>query len=255
MSQSVVVTGASSGIGRAVALEYSRPNSTLGLIGRSAARLEEVATECRRSGADVTNGVVDVRDRPGLARWLTAFDDVHPIDLLVANAGVLVRMAPGDIEPADDAYALMETNVLGVFNTVQPLIPRMMARKRGQIAIVASIAAFTPLPHSPSYSSSKAAVLNYGLSLRPIMGAHGVGVSVICSGFVETPMIADIKGPKPFNMSAEKAAQLIRRGLERNRGLIAFPLLFAAMSRIDGLLPETIRRWVNPDLRNIVGRC
>src|SRR5476649_2443419 len=109
MSQSVVVTGASSGIGRAVALEYSRPNMTLGLIARSTERLEGVATECRKSGANVTNGVVDVRDRPGLAHWLNAFDDIHPIDLLVANAGVLVRMVPGDIEPADDAYALMET--------------------------------------------------------------------------------------------------------------------------------------------------
>jgi short-subunit dehydrogenase len=225
MSQSVVITGASSGIGRAIALEYSRPHATLGLIGRSTERLEEVATECRKLGASVTIGVVDVRDRPGLARWLTAFDDNHPIDLLVANAGVLVRMVPGDIEPADDAYALM-----------------------------ASVAAFTPLPHSPSYSSSKAAVLNYGLSLRPVMGAHGVRVSVICSGFVETPMIADIKGPKPFNMSAENAARLIRRGLDKNRGLIAFPFLFAAMSRIDGLLPESIRRWMNPDLRAIVRR-
>ncbi len=251
MSQSVVITGASSGIGQAIALEYSHPNSILGLIGRSTARLEETAAECRILGADVTNGIVDVRDRVGLGRWLAAFDDVHPIDLLVANAGVLVRVIPGDIEPSDEAYALMETNVLGVFNTVQPLIPRMMTRKQGQIAIVASVAAFTTLPHSPSYSSSKAAVLNYGLSLRPALAAHGVRVSVICSGFVETPMIAHIKGPKPFNMSAQQAARHIRLGLEKNKGLIAFPRIFAAISRIDGLLPESIRRWVNADLRNI----
>ena len=253
MNQVVVITGASSGIGRAVALNYARPHVILGLIGRSAERLEQVAGECRSLGAEVSIGTIDVRDRSKLAQWLAAFDALHPIDLLMANAGVLVRTTPGagDIEPPDEAYALMETNVLGVLNTVQPLIPRMVERKRGQIAIVASVAAFNPVPHSASYCSSKAAVMNYGLALRPGLAAHGVRLSVICSGFVETPMISEIKGPKPFNMSVEKAARLIRQGLEKNRGLIAFPFLFATMSRIDGLWPEFIRKWVNPDLRNI----
>jgi short-subunit dehydrogenase len=138
----------------------------------------------------------------------------------------------------------MQTNVLGVLNTLQPLIPRMVDRKRGQLALVASVAAFTPLPHSPSYSGSKAAVLNYGLSLRAVLAAHGIGVSVICSGFIETPMIAAIKDPKPFNMTANKAATLIRRGLERNQAVIMFPLFFAILSRIDGLLPDRIRRFL-----------
>ena len=241
--RSLVITGASSGIGRALALEYAAQEVVVGLLGRDAGRLEQVAIECRARGAAARVGVIDVRDRARLAGWLEEFDNAHPIDLVIANAGVLVRMSGGEVEPADDAHALMQTNVLGVLNTVQPLIPRMTARKRGQIALVASIAAFTPLPHSPSYSASKAAVLNYGLSLRAALAAHGVRVSVVCSGFVETPMIARIKDPKPFNMTAERAVALIRRGLEQDRAVIMFPLFFGIMSRIDGLLPDRVRRY------------
>jgi short-subunit dehydrogenase len=242
--RSLIITGASSGIGRALALEYAAQKGVVGLLGRDAGRLEQVAAECCARGAEAKIGVLDVRDRAQVAAWLEDFDKAHPVDLLVANAGVLVRMPGGEIEPADDAHALMQTNVLGVLNTVQPLIPRMIERKTGQIALVASIAAFTPLPHSPSYSASKAAVLNYGLSIRAVLAVHGVRVSVVCSGFIETPMIADIKDPKPFNMSATKAAGIIRHGLERDRAVIMFPLFFATMSRIDGLLPDRLRRWL-----------
>jgi short-subunit dehydrogenase len=241
--RTVVITGASSGIGRSLALEYAAPEVVIGLLGRDAGRLEEVAVACRARGADAVIGVVDVRDRAALAAWLGDFDRLHPVDLVVANAGVLVRMPGGEVEPADDAYDLMQVNVLGVLNTVQPMIPKMRERRRGQLALVASVAAFTPLPHSPSYSASKAAVLNYGLSLRAVLAVHGIGVSVICCGFVETPMISEIKDPKPFNMTPEKAAERIRRGLEQDRAVIMFPLFFALMSRLDGLLPDRVRRY------------
>lgn len=242
--RNLVITGASSGIGRALALEYAAAGVVIGLVGRDTRRLEQVAADCRARGAEATIGALDVRDRSGLAAWLAAFDDSHPIDLLVANAGVLVRMSGGEIEPADEAHALIQVNVLGVQNTVQPIIPRMVARKRGQIALVASVAAFTPLPHSPSYSASKAAVLNYGLSLRAVLARHGVRLSVVCNGFVETGMTADIRDPMPFSMSAQKAAGIMRRGLARDRAVVMFPLVFAALSRIDGLLPDRVRRFI-----------
>jgi short-subunit dehydrogenase len=241
--RTVVITGASSGIGRSLALEYAAPGTVIGLVGRDAGRLGQVAAECRARGAEVVTGTTDVRDRAALAAWLEDFDRVHPVDLVVANAGVLVRMPGGEVEPADDAYALMQINVLGVLNTVQPMIPLMRKRRQGQLALVASVAAFTPLPHSPSYSGSKAAVLNYGLSLRAVLAVHGIRVNVICCGFVETPMIADIRDPKPFNMTSGKAAERIRHGLEQDRAVIMFPLLFALMSRLDGLLPDRVRRY------------
>ncbi len=241
--RSIVITGASSGIGRALAFEYAGQDVVLGLLGRDSRRLEQIAVECRARGATVKTGAIDVRDRADMAAWLADFDGTHPVDLVVANAGVLVKTEADEVEPADDSYALFQTNVLGVLNTVQPLIPRMMARRNGQMALIASVAAFTPLPHSPSYSASKAAVLNYGLSLRACLAGHGVQVSVVCSGFVETPMIADIKAPKPFNMTVERAVGIIRIGLERNRAVVMFPLFFALMSRMDGLLPDRVRRY------------
>lgn len=250
--RNIVVTGASSGIGRALALEYARPGTVLGLIGRHRGRLDEVAADCRNRGAAVQVGSVDVCDREQLHQWVGAFDRTTPIDLLIANAGILVRMPGADLEPADEAYKLMQINVLGVLNTVQPIAPLMIERRAGQVAIISSVAAFTPLPHSPSYSASKAAALNYGLSLRTLLGQHGVRVSVVCSGFVETPMIAHVADPKPFNMSAERAAQLIRAGLAKNRAVIMFPLFFGLMSRMDGLLPDALRRFFY--LRSARGR-
>jgi short-subunit dehydrogenase len=240
----VVITGASSGIGQALALRYARDGATIGLIGRDQARLQNVAAECQRRGANIRSGEIDVRDRPELTRWLEAFDTATPIDLLIANAGVMEGTPPGgQIEPPDAAYALIQTNVLGTLNTVQPLLPKMMARGRGQIAIVSSIAGFIPLPDSPSYCASKAAVLNYGLALRALLHPYGIGVSVICPGYVTTPMMLRESGPKPFTVPPERAADLICRGLDRNQAVIAFPFFFALVTRIGGLLPDRLRQW------------
>jgi len=243
MSKAVVITGASSGIGAALALHYAHEGVRLGLLGRSTARLGRIADACRRMGADVETGTIDVRDRPEIGAWLAAFDDAHPVDLLIANAGVMAgRPADGMLEPADVGHALVETNVLGVLNTVQPLLPRMLARGAGQIAIVSSIAAFIPLPDAPSYGASKAATLSYGLGLRALLDAHGIRVSVVCPGYVHTPMMEQESGPKPGATDPAAAARLIARGLERNKSVITFPFLFSLMTRIGGLLPDRLRR-------------
>jgi short-subunit dehydrogenase len=244
MWRSIVITGASSGIGEALALRYARDGATLGLIGRNMERLEGVAVRCRGIGAEVWIGRIDVRARAELMSWLEEFDRAAPIDLLIANAGVMEGTPPGGIiEPPDAAYALIETNVLGVLNTVQPMIPRMMARGRGQIAIVSSIAGFIPLPDAPSYCASKSAVLNYGRALRDVLAPYGVGVSVICPSYITTPMLMRESGPKPFVMAPDKAAGLICRGINKNRALIAFPFFFALITRLGGLLPDYLRRW------------
>ena len=254
MPQRIVITGASSGIGKALALRYAGEGASLGLLGRHRDRLEAVARECRALGAAADTSVVDVRDRAELNRWMTDFDRKVPVDLVIANAGVMEGTRPGgQIEPPDAAYALMEINVLGLLNTVQPLLPAMMARGRGQIALVGSIAGFVPLADSPSYAASKAAVLSYGLSLRDLLQPYGVGVSVICPGYIATPMMDRENGPKPFAMPAEKAAAIIARGIARDQGVVVLPRLFGAMTRIGGILPERIRRWTSKSFRFTVG--
>lgn len=248
--QNILITGASSGIGRALALRHARDGATLALLGRNAGRLEDVAAECRKLGATVEVAAMDVRDRPRMLEWIAAFDRAHPIDLLFANAGVMEGTPrEGTIEASDAAYALIETNIGGVLNTVQPVLPGMMQRSRGQIAIVSSIAAFVPLADSPSYCASKAAVLSYGLSLRTLLAPHGIRISVICPGYITTPMMLREQGPKPFEMAPEKAVEIIRRGLERDRAVIAFPWLFALVTRINGLLPDRLRRRLLRDFR------
>jgi short-subunit dehydrogenase len=250
MPRTILITGASSGIGRAVALHYAAGGDRLALFGRDRSRLEAVAEQCHRLGADVSIDAVDVRDRTEMMARITAIDRTTPVDLLIANAGIMAGTPPGgSLEPAEAGYRVIETNIFGVFNSIQPLLGPMMARRKGQLAIVSSIAAFVPLPDAPSYCASKSAVLAYGLSLRSLLKPYGVRVSVICPGYVATPMMASESGPKPFVLKPERAANLIASGLASNRSVIAFPRTFALATRLHGVLPDGIRRWVSSKFR------
>jgi short-subunit dehydrogenase len=242
MPKTVLITGASSGIGRALAVHYARSGNSLALIGRDIERLGYVADDCRKLGVSTRFESIDVRDRESMSELITAFDRNMTVDLVIANAGQMAGTPPGGaIESADAGFEAIETNILGVLNTVQPLIPAMLRRGQGQIAIVSSIAAFIPLPDAPSYCASKSAVLAYGLSLRALLAPSGVRVSVVCPGYVITQMMLRESGPKPFKMVPEKAAALIAAGLARNQAVISFPKLFALATRLHGLLPDRLR--------------
>lgn len=254
MPHTIVITGASSGLGAALALCYAPERCHLGLMARNRHRLDRVAAQCQARGAKVTTATIDVRARADMEDWLTRFDAENPIDLLIANAGVMTgSLARGQPEPPEAAHELMQTNVLGVLNSVQPILPRMIGRGRGQIAIVSSIAGFAPLADAPSYGASKAAALSYGLALRDLLRPRGIKVNVVCPGYVSTPMTHQESGPKPFVMPADKAAELIRRGLAKDRAVIAFPAFFALLTRVSGLLPDRLRRWTSAPFRFTVG--
>lgn len=250
LSRTILITGATSGIGRSLALRSAREGVTLALMGRDQGRLASVAQECRVLGAAVHSACLDVCDRVAMAQWIIELDRNCPLDLVIANAGLMAGTPPHDhIEPPDKGYQVIETNVLGVLNTVQPLLGPMINRGRGQIAIISSVAGFLPVPDSPSYGASKAAVLNYGLALRTLLAKHGIAVSVVCPGYVDTPMMRREKGAKPFQVSPDRAADLILTGLARNRAIIAFPFLFATMTRMHGLFPDRVRRWLSMRFR------
>jgi short-subunit dehydrogenase len=237
---SIVITGASSGIGEALALDYAAPGVALALTGRDAGRLEAVAAACRAKGATVVAAAVDVVERETLAGWLTDFDDAHPVDLLIANAGISIDKDNSSLDDFSRIRKTFDVNVDGVFNTVEPLLPRLMARKRGQIAVVASLASFIGLPYSASYNASKAAIRVWGESIRYVLKKHGIGVSVICPGFVVSRMTANAPFPMPFLMTSARAASIIRRGLARNHARIAFPIGTKAAVWLGQVLPG---RW------------
>lgn len=234
--RSLVITGASSGIGAALALRYAEPGVCLALTGRDAARLAAVAERCRAAGATVTADVVDAADRDGMAAWLWAVDDRTPVDLLIANAGISAGTG-GGVESEAQARRILSVNIDGVLNSVYPLLPRMRERRRGQIALMASQASFRGFPGAPAYCASKAAVRVYGEALRGDLAGEGIGVSVICPGFVKS-RITDANGfAMPFLMEADAAARVISRGLARNAARVSFPWPVAAAVWLLALLP------------------
>ena len=258
----VVITGATGGIGSALARVYSAPGVVLGLVGRQAARMGDVAAQCRAGGAEVETMLADVADAAAMRELLTGFDQRHPIDLIVANAGITSGRQPdGEPESWAAVQRVFAVNLMGVLHTLTPVIERMRMRRQGQIAVIGSIAAWRGLPSCPAYSASKAAVETYATALRGSLAEQGIKVSVVSPGYVASPMSARVKGLKPFIVSADRAARIIRRGLERNRRHIAFPwpvsLATAILAALPAGLADPLLRLfsfsVEPDLAEMAG--
>jgi len=239
----ILITGASSGIGAALARLYAAPGRSLLLAGRDRGRLEVVAAECRASGAEAETAAIDVTDAAAMRGWIEAADDARPIDLVIANAGISAGTG-GDGESAAQARAIYAINLDGVLNTVLPALAAMARRGRGQIAIMSSLAAFRGFPGAPAYCGSKAAVRVWGEALRGEFAARGIAINVICPGYIRTPMTAVNRFPMPFLMAVDRAARVIRRGLERNRARIAFPLPLYAAVWLVALLPPGLTDWI-----------
>ncbi len=237
--KSILITGASSGIGAALARCYARPGTSLALGGRDRIRLDRIAEECRRQGAEVTPEAVDVTDSAATKAWVERADGHRPLDLVIANAGVSAGTGGGE-ESGDQARRILATNVDGVINTALPAIAAMRSRRAGQIAVMSSLAGFRGFPGSPSYSTSKAAVRVLGEAWRGWLAADGIGVCVICPGFVATPMTAVNRFAMPFLVEVDRAARAIQRGLDRNHSRIAFPWPMYAAALLLAALPPSI---------------
>lgn len=236
---SVLITGASSGIGAALALAYAAEGARLALGGRDRKRLDEIVAACRAKGATVSGTAIDVTDRERMREWLHDTDRAAALDLVVANAGVSGGAA-GDGESDEQARRIFDANLTGVLNTVHPAISAMRRRGYGQIAVMSSAASFRGFPGAPAYSASKAAVRAYGEALRGSLHRDGIAVSVICPGFVRSRMTDANPFPMPLLMDADKAARIIKRGLARNRARIGFPWPIHFASWLAGALPPAL---------------
>ena len=220
----VIITGASSGLGASLAKAYAGSQVALGLLGRDCQRLSATAHACEVKGASVRVAAIDVADAPAMAGFLCRFDREHPVELLIANAGTSAGPGPDSAsEGVDTAARQVRVNLLGAINTIEPLLPGLCLRGRGRIAVVASIAAYRGLPYSPGYCASKAGLRAYAEALRPRLETRGVGVTIVCPGFFDSPMTDRFDGPTPFRRSSDDAARIVKRGIDRGRRRVAFP--------------------------------
>ena len=235
---SILITGASSGIGAALAEEYASPGIKLVLVGRNTRRLKMTEDICRRLGATVFISVLDVTDDKALER---VFDDLGPFNIVIANAGISSSRSKS---MAQNTREIFSVNIDGLANTVLPAISKMKEQGGGNIGIVSSIAGFQGLPSAPAYSASKAAAKIWGAGLRARYAEENIVVSVICPGFVETPMTDKNDFLMPWKIRPPLAAKAIRQGLQRGKSLIIFPWQMALIINLVNVLPRPLVEWI-----------
>ena len=247
MPSSILITGASSGIGEALALAYAADGVTLFLSGRDRERLSLVAQRCRDKGAEVYPRRLEVTDRAAMEGWIGASNASRPLDLVVANAGISAGTS-GGAESEAQTRAIFAVNVDGVMNTVLPAIDLMRPRRSGQIAIVSSLASFRGLAGATAYCATKAAVRVWGEGLRGWLARDGVKVSVVCPGFVVSRMTAANRFRMPYLMGADQAAAIIVKGLQADQGRIAFPWPMRFAVWLSGILPAAMMERIEARL-------
>lgn len=237
--RSAVITGASSGIGRALAKALAKERCRVGLIARRRALLDELAGEIHQSGGVAAVAEADVADREQVRRATAELAAaIGPADLLVANAGVgnHTTLDPVNVEAVEE---MMRVNVLGVVYAIDAVLPVMLARGSGHIAAVSSLAAYKALPGLSAYAASKAAVNSYLEGMRVQARKRGIAVTAICPGYVATPMTAENPW-MPFLLSADEAAARIVRALHRRRKVYNFPWPTARLVKLAQWAPD----WV-----------
>ena len=235
----ILITGASSGLGQALAEQAAAPGALLFIGGRDPARLAETAALVRARGAEAETALVDVRDRAGMAEWIAS---CGRLDLVVANAGISGGTG-GEGEPEAQARKILEVNVTGVLNTLYPAIALMRGQApgadgfRGRLCIVASVASFIAAPHAPAYCAAKAAARFMGEAMAPGLRRDGMLMTVACPGYIRTPMTAVNDFPMPGLMDADVAAARILVACRAGRVRVAFPWWLALAARAANLLP------------------
>jgi NADP-dependent 3-hydroxy acid dehydrogenase YdfG len=235
--RTLFITGASSGIGRALALEYARSGARLALCARRTAELEAVGSEVRTLGGEAVCISLDVSDVSAVADAVRRADQaLGNLDMVIANAG------RGDTKHGsrlvwDDVGPLLDVNVRGAMATIVAAIPIFLAQQGGHLVGISSLAGTRGLPRSAAYSASKAALSTFLESLRIDLGPAGIRVSDVRPGFVGTSMNENATFPTPFRWPVDKAARHIARRLERAPPIIAFPWQLALATSLARLLP------------------
>ncbi len=243
----VFITGASSGIGAALGEFYARKGTTLALLARDIAGLRTVSEKCRSNGATVYEYVADVTDIEAMRACVAdLLGRVEGIDIVIANAGI---RGEEDVDCQDTTIAeeIMRVNFFGVINTFSPFIQSMKSINHGQLVAISSIASFRGTPNSGAYSASKAAVNVWTESLRLRLISHGIGITTICLGFVNTAMTAELPFWLPGVLSPEKAAELIACSIDKRARVVILPwqsrFIWTGFRILPGVLYDKLILW------------
>jgi short-subunit dehydrogenase len=245
MVKNILITGASGGIGAALAKAYAAPGVTLILWGRDLTRLQTVAADCRSRGAAAEVESLDLLRVELLQPRLEQLDARHPLDLAILNAGL------GGTPPRENiaelpgcAFEIATVNFTSPVVAASVLAERMGRRGRGQIVFMSSVAGTFALPMAPTYSGSKAGLNLFAEALSLRLRKRGVAVTLVTPGFIDTQMSRGLDTPKPFLMTADASAEVIRSGIDRKRTLVVLPWPFKFIRGSARFLPRALRRAV-----------
>ena len=240
----VLITGASSGIGRGLALELGRRGARLGLTARREEVLADLVGEIRSSGGSAVAIAVDVQDANAMRDAAKRLhDEVGPIDVLIANAGIGTNTAASKLQPSDVANVI-NTNLLGAVNSLAAVVPEMVARGSGQLVAISSLSAYRGLPKSAAYCASKAAMSSFFESVRLDLVNTGVKVTIIHPGFIKTALTAGRAAKMPYLMELDVAVKKIVGAIERGKKSYSFPWQLATIVRAGMIMPNFMYDWI-----------
>ena len=241
----ILITGATGSIGGALARAYAKDGHSLILQGRKADQLAVLRDECLALGGLVSVVSFDLSDLTKTRRWCDELVSVGVPDLVIANAGMNINTGEDQSgEQWEQMEALLDLNVKSTLMLVHHMALAMKERKAGQLVLVSSLAAYYGLPVTPTYSASKAALKAYAEGIRGWLAPHNVGVSVVMPGYVSSKMCHAMPGPKPFMWTPERAAQVIRQAVAKNRARISFPFPLNFGCWWLAVLPSTISQRI-----------
>ncbi|PWQ95006.1 SDR family NAD(P)-dependent oxidoreductase [Leucothrix arctica] len=238
--KTILITGATGGIGQALSLVYANAGVRLILLARQEQQLHQLSEACRTKGADVVFFSLDFKNTNDVLMLSTSIVEQFEIDLCISNAGLTSSTVDNVVEPWGNIEQLIDINLTAALAVVHPIVLDMQARKSGQVAYVSSLAAYYGMSLTPAYSASKAGLKAYAEAMRVLLKPSLVSVTLVTPGFVETKMSDQFTGSKPFMISPEQAAIKIKKGLDRHAKVISFPWVLSLGIRVLSCLPASI---------------
>lgn len=240
----VMITGASSGIGKGVALELAARGAKIGLLARREELLKEVVNEIEARNSKAVAAAADVQNAQAVRAAADRIrKELGPIDVLIANAGISTADGAVQLTP-EQAANVIGVNLLGAVNSVAAVVPEMVEQGHGRLVAISSLAAYRGLPKSAPYCASKAALSAYFESVRIDLRNTGVGVTIIHPGFIKTPLTASREAKRmPFLMELDDAVEKIVSAIEKGKKTYAFPWQLATFVRAGLLMPTSMYDW------------